>query len=334
MGESLDDEAVGTVTQAPRPARQLLVRLLQLAVSVAILWYLFTRVPLDQVLTTLGRADLYWVATGLLLALLVQWLTALRLKILADLHGLGLSKRQTFEINLATRFYGSFLPGGTFTGVAVRLFKLLQIRRHVAGAVMAISFDRVLATLTMLAVGISCWLAARPSGQWIWLALLSAALLALLLPISVLLLMGTSGLGWLRAKRVGGRLLARPLEAIRLAVDEVRAMTAADGSRVLALSLVAQLVGLLEFVAIARAVELEVGVLTLGWIRSAMLLVALPPVSVADLGLREGAAIATLSDYGIGNETALAFSLLVFATSLAVGLVGGVLEGWRWLSAR
>ena len=62
------------------------------------------------------------------------------------------------------------------------------------------------------------------------------------------------------------------------------------------------------------------------------MLVAILPISVAGLGVREGAMVILLAPCGVAAADALTYALLAFATTiLAVGLLGGLLEAIRLL---
>jgi hypothetical protein len=318
---------------APGVARRIALRLLRVGTGAMIVIILFTIAPLERVASIMGGAELFWVFCGGMFALLVQWLTALRLKILCDVHRLDVTTRQAFALNLVTRFYGLFLPGGSITAILVRVFQLASDRWKFAGAIAAVTADRLLATMAMCAIGIISWLIAWPDDQWHWLVALSAALLALLVPVVAALYWPTRAAD--NATSRPSRIFDKPLRAAGLAVAELRAMPIRDLLLVLGLSVSAQAVGLAEYVALAEAVELDVGVSALGWVRSAMILATLLPLSVSGLGLREGTALLALATYGTGAEAAVAFSLLVFAvTILGVGMLGGVVEAARWLHVR
>jgi uncharacterized membrane protein YbhN (UPF0104 family) len=58
------------------------------------------------------------------------------------------------------------------------------------------------------------------------------------------------------------------------------------------------------------------------------------PITFGGLGTREGAALALLGLYGIGSATAVAASLLTFATSLFWALVGAIILWREWLWRR
>lgn len=188
--KSADPTLETDVTPVPfeRKGGKLFAWLARLGIAVAILAYLFSITPLQEVGQVLARADWVWVAFACGLTLVIQALAARRLKILADVHDLGLTDKQIFVVNLSTRFYGLFLPGGGFTAIAVRVFRLIEVRNHIVGALAAVTVDRLLATMAMCLVGILFWLAAWPTPKWPWLAMLFGAFLALLLPLLAVLL--------------------------------------------------------------------------------------------------------------------------------------------------
>ncbi len=62
-----------------------------------------------------------------------------------------------------------------------------------------------------------------------------------------------------------------------------------------------------------------------------MILVTLLPITIAGLGVREVAALLLLQHYGVTPDIAIAFSMLVFATTIfGIGLLGGLTEAWRF----
>jgi hypothetical protein len=77
---------------------------------------------------------------------------------------------------------------------------------------------------------------------------------------------------------------------------------------------------------------MSISFITIGWVRAAVLMVSMIPVSVSGLGMREAVSLFLLKPYGISGEDVLGFSFLAFAaTLLLIGAVGGLLEGKRQL---
>jgi uncharacterized protein (TIRG00374 family) len=101
---------------------------------------------------------------------------------------------------------------------------------------------------------------------------------------------------------------------------------------ILFLSIVSHLFGVALYYFLALSVGIDIPFSAMGWIRSAALIVALLPVSLSGLGLREGAIFYLLGSAGVLGEKALAVSLLVFGVSVVMlGALGGILEGKQFL---
>jgi hypothetical protein len=97
-----------------------------------------------------------------------------------------------------------------------------------------------------------------------------------------------------------------------------------------ALTIAATLLGIVATWWLAVALQLPVPFVTLAWVRSVVMLLAMLPVTISGLGVREGALVALLAPYGVLGPDALALALLVFGVTVAaVGVVGGVVEAAR-----
>lgn len=314
---------MGVAPASPREARSHRWRAaLRLLVAIAVLGALFRWIPLHEVLGVLRSADPFDVASAFAWVLALQVAVAFRLRVLAEFQGLGLSTFAVFEINLATRFYGFLLPGGSFTGIAIRVFRLSREPRDWAAAGVAMLTDRTLATASLCAMGALFCAVARPPDPALWLI----PMLAVGVALGLLCIPLFSGWGASVTRRL-------PLPtSLRGALGRSR-LAPADFVRVVAASVLAHLFGTAAYFCLAGALELEIGFAAVGWVRAAMLLATLLPVSIAGLGLREGAAVLLLAPHGIGDAAALAFALLVFAVSeLAVSTLGGLLEAVRFAS--
>ncbi len=156
------------------------------------------------------------------------------------------------------------------------------------------------------------------------------------LGLAVLLIAMSFQNRWEKSTLVQAALSHLPVEPsrnFRAALNSFMAMPKESLFRMLTVSVLSHVFGVASYVALAASLDLNIGLFAIGWIHSAMILATMLPVSVAGLGLREGAALLTLTAYGITAEEALAFSLLVFTvTTLLIGLLGGMMEGWRFLT--
>lgn len=327
-------EHVPAETPAPKKRRRkLVVRVLQMAVAAVALWWLFTHVPVSGVAEAMLGSRPLPIAAALGASLLAQVVVASRLKRLTDAHALGLTTPQVVSINLSTMFYALFVPAGNFVGIAVRFYRLAGAERKIAAAAVALLLDRIAATATLCVVGAAFWALERPAGTELVPVALAAVLLAMTLLIALLAtpvrVPGTAGV-------MAALLRVKKLRTLREALTDSRALPRSAFLPVAGLSLLAHLLGVVGYWLVALAVGLNLDVVSAGWLRSAMILAAMMPVSFAGLGVREGTAVALLAaSYGIAGEEALAFSLLVFATTvLFPAIIGGLIELRRAREAR
>ena len=308
--------------------------LLRLAVAVTVLAWLASRVDLAAV----GRALAATSPTAIVLATIAAFaanaVIAFRLTAILASQGVLVRARQTFAINLAAYFYNLFLPVG---GVGVAALRLQRLSRHkgsrFTAALTAMVCDRLAAVTALGVVGLTCWLLdphPKPAGTFAVL-LAGAATIALLVaprgvPIALRvfvreLQIGGSGTWW-----------ASALGRLRHALGSVARLPTATLARIVVISIVAQIPGVLVFVLLAQGLGLTVSFTTMGWVRSIVVLFTVLPISIGGLGVREGVLVLTLAGFGISAPNALALSILIFATTiLAPGFAGGLLEGVQWL---
>lgn len=312
-------------------ARNVLLLIVRLAVAAALLVWLFDRSGgLAAVWNTVrtARGDLVGGAFGLTLA--VQLLIAHRLRLIVAGQGVGLRTREVLAINLTTQFFGLFMPGGGFTAIAIRFYRLTRTDRRYGATLVAIVCDRLLATGTLCLAGLALWWLdgpARSPVAFVVLAVAAVACLAAMLPM----------FGDRSARVIGGiaeRLpLARTLwRRISGALAAHRALPARTQAEIALLSFAAHVLAVCVYVLLARSLAIDTAAVALGWMRSVAGLVTMIPLSFSGLGVREGTTVALLAGRGVPEATALGFSLLVFGvTVLGVGLAGGLVEVVRWL---
>lgn len=304
----------------------------KLGFGLAILTGLLLWVSPAAILTTLTSVRPLPAAVAVAVVLLGQLAVALRFRVLARAGGFDASTRQSLEIHLVASFYGLFVPGGNVTAGAVRLHRLSRLGDGGLGGALPVVFrDRFDATVGLILVGLAFLLMERPVGSPATPVILGAAVatgvgMALLVVVSrarpFRVRGGDASSRW---RRWRGQLAAL---ANRLGGVPPRSQMAA-----LSLSVVAHVLGVFTYVLLARSMELDISSVTLGWVRSGVVLLTMLPVSVGGVGVREAAFLLLLADRDIGAGSIVAFSLLVFAVTVAcVAALGGLVEAWRSVS--
>ena len=310
---------------------------IRIAVAVVALTLLVSRVDLRAVREALVATSPAAIGLATLASFAANLVVAFRLRVLLAAQGVPARARQTFAINLAAFFYNLFLPVG---GVGVAAIRLQRLSHHRHGrftaALTAMVCDRVAAIAALGLVGLTCWMLdphPKPAGSLV-IILGGTTAIALMLaprivPVALRSLVrdlqtGGSGTWW-----------ATALLRLSNALGSVARLSPATLATLLGLSILAQMVGILVFAALGHGLDLPVSLVSMGWIRSVVVLITVLPISIGGLGVREGALVFTLQAFGVAAHDAIALSILIFATTIvAPGLAGGVLEGVRWLRGR
>lgn len=121
-------------------------------------------------------------------------------------------------------------------------------------------------------------------------------------------------------------------EKMSAAVDRSRLTGGRILIQSLILSIAAHLIGTLAYWLIAKSLDMPLSLVTIGWVRAGMMLATLLPVTISGIGVREVASLVLLSQFGIEADISVTFSLLVFFTMVVgIGLLGGLIETWRWV---
>jgi uncharacterized membrane protein YbhN (UPF0104 family) len=310
-----------------------MIRLLfRIVVAVLTLAFLASRVDLAAVRDALAATPLSAVAAATVASFAANYVIAYRLRALLAAQGVVATVGQAFAVNLAAFFYNLLFPVG---GVGVAVVRLQRLSRHASGrftaALTAMVCDRFAALAALGIVGVVCWTFdphAKPAAALLVLLLGVATLGVFLVPRAV----PAEARRVVRELQAGGTgtWWAAALARLGNAIGSVARLSTADLVKLLAVSVAAQIPGIVVYTALAAGLQLSLSFAALGWIRSVVVLLTALPISIGGLGVREGALVFVLQSYGVAAHDALALAILIFATNiLAPGLAGGVLEAIR-----
>ena len=305
---------------------------LKLVLAAALLYAVFKVVPLSRVLESISRADLRFLLAGLGISLISIWLSAARLRFLVEVGGERLPLSSIVKINLSAGWYGLALPG-TLAGGVVRWHRLTRIGAGKVATLAAITYARLVHVVMLVLLGL-LFLALEIPHQAGGIGL---GLVAFLIGLLVAGYLGFHGEGsrlWSSLMRHGPGFLGRWLERWHSVARSVRRLSGEDMASMCGLSVLEHLLGVVSIWLLARSVAIDVSLVTLGWIRSAVAIATSLPITISGLGIREGGLILMLEPYGVEGAQAVALSFLMLARGLVVGALGGLVEAWDAVRAR
>jgi uncharacterized protein (TIRG00374 family) len=275
--------------------KRILLTIFQLAVTVAMLWWVFH--DPDQrakMAIALQAADYRWVGMGILAYLVVEISAAVRWNILLQVQKINLSIPRLAGLFLIGMFYNQFLPGGT-GGDIIKSYLLLKETKEKAGALLAVVFDRLiglvaLVTITVVLVSLRFdWLWRTPvtveSGVTprqlllLLLFLLGSSLTGL---ITSFVISGFNLFHWLPQKFPGREKLIEIAAAYHLNARHWFATLLAFGA-----SIIAHLATFTTFLCVAYAFRAAVSPIDFFAVLPMERTITALPISFAGVGLRE-----------------------------------------------
>jgi uncharacterized membrane protein YbhN (UPF0104 family) len=302
--------------QALSLAARILVSLVMLAVLIA-------QVPsfsLSDLFPewTLGKT--LWLIVAGLFTLFGIVLSAVRWQKVLDALDIRSRLPRLVSYNLAGQFVSNVLPT-TIGGDVLRVSRLSRDTGETPGTFASVVLERltgwlVLPVITVVGFIVNPGLRHLGTATRVALAL---AFCTLVLLVGVLAAVASSRLGGRFATRADWRRFAG---AVHLGLRQLRAHPGA-AANVLAAGFAYQLTLVLAAVAAAQSLGLrDAGLTALLAFFPAVLIAQVLPISMAGLGVREGAFVLFLGPLGVAKEEAIALGLLLYLLNVAVGLLG------------
>lgn len=315
-------------TKSAHRAKQTLKLTLLLVLFAGLFWFIDFR----SVLQVLSQAEVGLVAAGLLIVFPAEFLNAMQLWYLTKRQNIPHNVWRLFTINLGIKFYLLFLPGA-IVGSGLRWYKLSQPGGRRAEALAAVAFNRLFESFLVVVLGLGFWFVSGQKSEQLDVALLVGLFIFTLLawivvtrtskPLSMLV--ESNRYRWaeyILVNRTMGWFI-KLLEATSAYAD----IPAVELFLLLFVGIGRILVLLIGNQFLAWSVGIYLPFADMGWVQSVVMLFALIPFTVAGgLGVREVGLVFMLSGFGVAPETAIAFSLLLLARSILLGLAGGISE--------
>jgi glycosyltransferase 2 family protein len=305
--------------------RRLVVMGVKLAVSVALLWLLFSRVDVAKLWASARHASIKWLAIALGVYALTIVVMVWRWWLLLEAQDVDMSFRKLFGSMSVALFFNNFLPSN-IGGDVVRISDTAKVARSKTLAATVVLADRTMGMMGLVlvaAMGIT--LVTAPAGRaplpiwpsWLWAGFMSGTL------VGALMLWSPNGVGWLlrpllvlHPEWVGGRIgsLTATLERFRNHMGAV--VTCFAGA------VFVQLLTVVFGWAVARGLGIPIGPFDLAVVVPLAGVVQMIPVSVNGFGVREAMYSLYFARIGLPPESALLLSLTSTALVMLYSLTG------------
>jgi uncharacterized membrane protein YbhN (UPF0104 family) len=286
-------------------ANKILLSVIKLSISSVFLYFVFEKTGLTQVLRTLSRINIIAFIAAIFLYVFAQLISTLRWKLLLP-DGLGLKK--LFSLYMIGAFFNTFLPG-IIGGDAIKGFYLYKITGKVGLALASVFMDRYLGFVVLIAI---CAVAFPFGYQYLYGSNIEWILLSVILSFII-------GSFLFFGLRIGQHIkhLADLYNYFHIYRNE-RGMI----GKALLLSVFIQFSGFLAVYILALGLGQHIPFLSLLIYLPLIILIAMIPISISGLGVREGAFVLFFGFIGVKPDAAAAISLSWFISASAGSLIG------------
>jgi uncharacterized protein (TIRG00374 family) len=292
--------------------------------SIVLLVLVLLKVDIAAVGEAFARADALLLLLAVLVAFACWFVNAYKWQLLLGESGPSGKYLHLLKLSFVGIFYNLALPGQV-AGEVVKGVRLAQLGIDARRAGVSVIADRTTGLVALLVLGIMGLALAPPiAGDSADLRPWLVGIAVVLGLVTVALVTG-SGLGAL------GRLPLREGGLLhRLSLQMQMLAESSQGWRTLLVSMLLALLFQLGVVAtnyvLCLALGISVSYVQLLWVVAAASLLQSLPISIAGVGVREGAYVYILGTQGVEEANALALSLLVFGIQVLLALVGGLLQ--------
>src|SRR2546427_2497580 len=307
--------------------KKILVTLFQLAVTIAVLYWVYHDPNRRaQMVEAIRNAQYHWVIIGILAYVVVEIAAAFRWHVLLKVQGIHLSFPRLLGLFLIGMFYNQFLPGGTGGDIMKSYYLLKETPDKKAGALLAVVFDRFIGLVALVAItgtliGLRYDFLSQTTETrnllWLLLVLLGASILSL---ASTFVISGLNLFHRLPAKFPGREKLIEISAAYHLYARHWRATFVAFGA-----SVVAHLATFTTFLCAAYALGVAIPLVNFFAVMPIERTISALPISFAGIGLREKVFQIMLNGLcGVPEAKAILIGSLSFLIILVCCLPGAV----------
>ena len=307
--------------------KKTLVVLLQVAVTIAVLFWVFHDPhKRAQMVVALRMADYRWIVAALAAYFVVEASAAIRWWILLKVQQIHLGTWRVSGLFLIGMFYNQFLPGGTGGDIIKSYFLLKETPGKATGALLAVVFDRMIGLVALISLtGVLIalrydWLTQLQETKhlvWLLMAILASAILML---VTSFVISGFHLAHQLPQRFPGREKLIELSAAYHLYARHWRATLVALGA-----SVVAHLSTFATFLCVAFAFRAKVGVIDFFAIMPVERTISSLPISFAGVGLREKIFQIMLHGLcGVPEAVAVLIGSMSFLVMLACSAPGGI----------
>ncbi len=332
IAKSKDNEPIAVASDAgqKRAKKPGWVRIARIVISALLIGIVLTQVSIRSALSAIAAADFRLLLLALLLNFVGATLTASRWRVLLAAQSVRTTTRFLTARWMEACFFNQFLPS-TIGGDSKRIFDSWKLGASKAGAVAAVSVDRLLGAIALMVFGVVALLLSSVSiGDRGNLVTFVVSCSVILIVVAVVIFYPP---GWLQTLLV--RLYKKLPMTLQKFASKVESSfgTYRNDSRVLVigllLSVALQVNVICFYFLIGRSLGIDIEFVDYMLIIPVASVVLLLPITINGIGLREGIFAFLLAGFGVDAAVSVAFAWASFGLFTVFGVLGGIVYATR-----
>jgi uncharacterized protein (TIRG00374 family) len=306
--------------------KKTLLKLLQVAVTVSLLWWVFhDSDKRAQMSEPLQQANWGWLWVGVAVFFGGTILATFRWKVLLNVQGIDLGWVRSWQLFMIGMFFNLFMLGSTGGDVVKMFLTMREARNNKAAALLSVFMDRVIGMMALIIISLGFLyfrydlLSHSPASSALLTTLLW--LLAAAAVVIVVMFVG-SALGWVHYLPKWTPLRGRLVEVSAACHMYAKGWRQTIWAFLVSFPLFAMF--FITFYCAARAFTDKLGLVDVFSVLPMVAVITAIPISVSGIGLRESLFVSLLAPFGIGAAVATLISVTGFLINTVGSLAGGL----------
>jgi len=302
--------------------------LIKLTISLSLIVFLIKKIDIPYLINLLSVMDLKYIYLFVIIYFLIIIISSYRWKYLLDIQDIEIPIRKVIGFYLVGTFFNILTPS-TIGGDAVRIFDLSKYSRKPLSSFSSVFIDRwaglgatfLIALFSLVLSGEFCY------NSSITLLISITSIIFLVFSISLFSQKSKLTVNWL-FKKVGN---LRQLDSLKRLIDKffTSIHIYKDDKAVLInvfnFSIAIKFLSILTTYIIAQSIALNISFWYFLIYVPMIIIITTIPISIAGIGIREGAFIYFFSKVGVSDSDSFALSLLVFLSWFFISIIPGSL---------
>ena len=312
------------MTEHTRQLTKLFIRIL---ITTGLLVWVFSRIDLQQLGSTIKTARWGFLAIIWVLAIISFWTRAIKMRLILKKQHCDVKIGTIFGASAVTSLYSMIMPGPLSTGV--KWYILKQHTGKGSNVLSGMVYNQLTEIVVMIALGLAGLTVVNIAQGW-KLSLFCSILLIAIIVGSVLVLSPRTGpklstyLTYL-LKLLPGWLHKKAEELLQ----QILIFQTVSWRFHLNMAFITVFCGILSviiYILAAKSADINVPTGVFVWQCALIYILGRFPISVANLGIREFTLVGTLAQYGVAAPQALLMSMIIFSCAIFMAIIGAIYQ--------